>query len=65
MGEEKDLGIKLFGKKIVLTENEKIPASSGQDSGGVRSGDGKVSNFGGEDGLEAQKVWTLSWDFHF
>ncbi|KAF1002320.1 cyclic dof factor 1-like [Apium graveolens] len=55
MGEEKDLGIKLFGKKIVLTENEKIPAVSGQDSGEFRSGDGKDSNFGGEDGSEAQK----------
>lgn len=56
MGEEKDLGIKLFGKKIVLTENEKVPAGSGQDSGEVRLGDGKDCNFGGEDGSEAQKV---------
>lgn len=65
MGEEKDLGIKLFGKKIVLTENEKVPAGSGQDSGEVRLGDGKDCNFGGEDGSEAQKVWTLSWVFAY
>ncbi|KAK1373377.1 Dof-type domain-containing protein [Heracleum sosnowskyi] len=51
MGEEKDLGIKLFGKKIVLTDNEKIPAISGQDSGHLRSG---VDNFKVEDDAEAQ-----------
>ncbi|KAL1810249.1 hypothetical protein ACET3Z_027239 [Daucus carota] len=56
MGEEKDLGIKLFGKKIVLTEAEKVPAGSGQDSGGVRSGEGKGGSLGGEDGSDAEKA---------
>lgn len=50
MGEEKDLGIKLFGKKIVLTDNENLPAVSGQDSGQLRSGDE----------ADAQKVWFFN-----
>ena len=56
MGQEKDLGLKLFGKKIVLTENEKIPAISGQDSGELRSGVVKVDNLGVEDQTDAEKV---------
>lgn len=57
MGEKKDLGIKLFGKKIVLTENKQSPAISGHDSGELRSG---VDKFRVGDEADAQKVWFFN-----